>query len=57
LLRQIDAIFAPKAVVPPNFPYLQSGRFDFVVSADLDEKGRYTNVFLAAPVTRRLPWT
>ena len=21
-----------------------------------DEKGRYTNVFLAAPATRRLPW-
>jgi lactoylglutathione lyase len=27
LLRQVDAIFAPKAVVPPNLVSLQSGRF------------------------------
>jgi hypothetical protein len=36
LLRQVDAIFAPKMVVPPNLGYLQSGRFAFVVSANLD---------------------
>jgi hypothetical protein len=27
LLRQVDAIFAPKAVVPPNLASLQNGRF------------------------------
>jgi len=39
LLQQVDAIFAPKAVVPPNLAYLQSGRFAFVISADLDNPG------------------
>jgi hypothetical protein len=39
LLRQVDAIFAPKMVVPPNLGYLQSGRFAFVVSANLDNPG------------------
>src|SRR5580704_1133564 len=35
LLRQFDAIFATK-VVPPHLAGLQSERFAFVVSADLD---------------------
>jgi hypothetical protein len=39
LLRQVDAIFAPKTGVPPNLGYLQSGRFAFVVSPDLGNPG------------------
>jgi hypothetical protein len=38
LLRQFDATFATK-VVPPNLAGLQSGRFAFMVSADLDNPG------------------
>jgi hypothetical protein len=44
LLRQVDAIFVAKALVPPNLAYRQSGRFVFVVSADLDNPGGHLTI-------------
>jgi lactoylglutathione lyase len=49
LLRQVDAIFVAKALVPPNLAYRQSGRFVFVVSADFDNPGGHPDHPITTP--------